>query len=203
MATLKLIIVTPEKLAYQGEVNCVVIPASEGEIGVLPMHLPLVTQIKPGELVISKGERKEYLAVGDGFVTVTQDTVNVLTDMAIEWEDIDEGAAEAAVKRAQEALAEHHDLGSEETAAIQASLAKRALLNFASSGARTANRPKGHGFPENRRLGMSDCISHERFGYLIAESTSKKPLPGSHLAGMFGSTRICRDFFCLMSSALR
>ena len=97
MATLKLVIVTPDKLAYQGEVDSVVIPASEGEIGVLPMHLPLISQIKPGELVISKGGRKEHLAVGNGFVTVTQDTVNVLTDMAIEWENIDEGAAEAAV----------------------------------------------------------------------------------------------------------
>ena len=101
MATLKLEIVTPDKLSFQGEVDSVVIPASEGEMGILPMHIPLVTQIKPGELVITRGHKKEYLAVGEGFVTVTHDTVNVLTDMAIESEHIDEGAAEAAVKRAR------------------------------------------------------------------------------------------------------
>jgi F-type H+-transporting ATPase subunit epsilon len=124
MATLKLEIVTPDKLSFQGEVDSVVIPASEGEMGILPMHIPLVTQIKPGELVITRGHKKEYLAVGEGFVTVTHDTVNVLTDMAIESEHIDEGAAEAAVKRAQDALAGKHELGSEEAAAVHASLAK-------------------------------------------------------------------------------
>jgi F-type H+-transporting ATPase subunit epsilon len=124
MASLKLEIVTPDKSAYKGEVDSVVIPASEGEMEILPMHIPLVTQIKPGELVISKGGRKEYLAIGHGFVSVMQDTVNVLTDMAIEWEKIDEGASEEAAKRAQEALAGRHHLGSEEAAAIQASLAK-------------------------------------------------------------------------------
>ena len=124
MATLKLEIVTPDKSAFQGEVDSVVLPASEGEMEIPPMHISLVTRIKPGELVISKGGRKEYLAVGDGFVTVLQDTVNVLTDMAIDREQIDEGASEAAVKRAQEALAGLQDPGSEEAAAIQASLAK-------------------------------------------------------------------------------
>src|SRR6185295_7649496 len=92
-ATLHLEIVTPEKLAYSSDVESVVIPAAEGEMGVLPMHIPLMTQIRAGELVISKGGHKEYLAVGEGFVTVTQTSVNVLTDMAIEWEHIDEGAA--------------------------------------------------------------------------------------------------------------
>ena len=95
-ATLHLEIVTPEKLAYSAEVESVVIPAVEGEIGVLPQHIPLMTQIHAGELVITKGGQKEYLAVGEGFVTVTQTRVNVLTDMAIQWEHIDEGAAEAA-----------------------------------------------------------------------------------------------------------
>jgi len=124
MAILKLEIVTPDKLTFLGEVDSVVIPASEGEMGILPHHIPLVTQIKPGELVITRGHKKEYLAVGEGFVTINHDTVNVLTDMAVEWEHIDEGAAEAAVKRAQEALAGKHDLGSEESAAVQASLSK-------------------------------------------------------------------------------
>ena len=124
MATLHLEIVTPEKLAYSNDVESVVIPASEGEMGVLPQHIPLMTQIRAGELVITKGGHKEYLAVGEGFVTITQTSVNVLTDMAIEWEHIDESAAEAAIKRAQDALAQKENLGSEEAAAVQAALSK-------------------------------------------------------------------------------
>lgn len=124
MATLHLEIVTPEKLAYKGEVDSVVIPAVEGEMGVLPMHIPLMTQIKAGELVVTKGGKQEYLAVGEGFVSVTQKEVSILTDMAIEWEHIDENAAEAAIKRAQEALAKKGELGSEEAAAVQAALSK-------------------------------------------------------------------------------
>lgn len=124
MATLHLEIVTPEKLAYSSDVESVVIPAVEGEIGVLPMHIPLMTQIHAGELVISKGGHKEYLAVGEGFATITQTRVNILTDMAIQWEHIDEGAAEAAMKRAREALEKKGDLGDEEAAAVQAALSK-------------------------------------------------------------------------------
>lgn len=124
MATLKLEIVTPEKLAYSDDVDSVVIPAVEGEMGVLPMHIPLMTMIHPGELVVKKGGKESFLAVGEGFVTINQTSVKVLTDMAMEWEAIDEHAAEAAVKRAQEAIAAKHDLGSEESAAVQASLAK-------------------------------------------------------------------------------
>ncbi len=124
MATLKLEIVTPEKLAYSDDVDGVVLPAVEGEIGVLPMHIPLMTTIKPGELIVKKGNTESFLAVGEGFVTIDQTSVRVLTDMAIEWDAIDENAAEAAVKRAQEAIANKHELGGEEAAAVQAALAK-------------------------------------------------------------------------------
>ncbi len=124
MATLKLEIVTPERLAYSDDVDSVVIPAVEGEIGVLPMHIPLMTMIHPGELIVKKGNEQKYLAVGEGFVTVNQTSVKVLTDMAIEWESIDENAAEQAVKRAQEAIAGTHELAAEEAAAVQAALAK-------------------------------------------------------------------------------
>ncbi len=124
MATLKLEIVTPEKLAYSDDVDSVVLPAIEGEMGVLPMHIPLMTMIKPGEVVVKKGGTETFLAVGEGFVTINQTSVKVLTDMALEWEAIDEHAAEAAVKRAQEAIASKHELGGEEAAAVQAALAK-------------------------------------------------------------------------------
>ena len=123
MPTLKLEIVTPEKVAYSDDVESVVLPAVEGEMGVLPMHIPVLTQIKPGELVVAKGGAKQYLAVGEGFVSVDQTSVKVMTDMALGWEAIDESAAEAAVARAKETMA-RKDLGAEETAAVQAALAK-------------------------------------------------------------------------------
>ena len=92
-------------------------------MGVLPMHSSLLTQINPGEVIVIKGGTKQFLAVGEGFVSVDQTSVRVMTDMALGWEAIDEGAAEAAVQRAKEAMA-RKDLGSEEAAAVQAALAK-------------------------------------------------------------------------------
>ena len=122
-ATLKLEIVTPEKKAYSDDVEMVVIPAVEGEMGVLPMHVPLMTQMKPGELVVTKGGHNVHLAVGEGFVEITQERVSVLTDMAIEEQQIDEAAAEEAVRRAETAMREKH-LGDEEVASVQAALQK-------------------------------------------------------------------------------
>jgi F-type H+-transporting ATPase subunit epsilon len=84
MATLKLEIVTPETKAYSDDVDMVVLPGVEGEMGIYPMHVPLMTQIKPGELMVTKGGQRSYLAVGEGFVEITQTSVSVLTDMAIE-----------------------------------------------------------------------------------------------------------------------
>ena len=123
MATLKLEIVTPEKVAYSDDVESVVVPAVEGEMGILPMHVALLTQTKPGELVVTKDGIRHYLAIGEGFISVDQASVKVMTDMALGAEAIDETAAEAAVQRAREAMT-RKDLGSEETAAVQAVLAK-------------------------------------------------------------------------------
>jgi F-type H+-transporting ATPase subunit epsilon len=123
MATLKLEIVTPEARAYSDDVDMVVLPAQEGEMGIYPMHVPMVTHIKPGELVVTKGTEVQHLAVGEGFVEITQTRVNVLTDMAIEAQQIDLHAAEEAVKRAEARLREG-DLGGEEVAAVQAALQK-------------------------------------------------------------------------------
>ena len=122
MATLKLEIVTPEKTAYSEDVEMVTLPGSEGELGVYPNHVPLLTTLNPGELRVLKDGRESFLAVGEGFVEITGDAVSVLTDMALEPAAIDEHAAEAAAARAQKAMKEDH--GSEEIAAIQASLQK-------------------------------------------------------------------------------
>ncbi len=124
MATLRLEIVTPEARTYSEDVDMVVIPGIEGEMGVLPQHVPLMTQLTPGALKVTrKGQQDLYLAVGEGFVEITQERVSVLTDMAIEESAIDESAAEKAVERAQAAI-KNKDLGAEENAAVLASLNK-------------------------------------------------------------------------------
>jgi F-type H+-transporting ATPase subunit epsilon len=120
--TLKLEIVTPEKTAYSEDVEMVTLPGSEGELGVYPNHVPLLTTLNPGELRVLKGGKETFLAIGEGFVEITASTVSVLTDMALEPSVIDESAAEAAVARAQAAMKD--DLGKEEVAAVQASLQK-------------------------------------------------------------------------------
>ena len=122
MATLKLQIVTPEATAYSENVEMVTLPGADGELGVYPNHVPLLTTLNPGELRVLKDGRESFLAVGEGFVEITADAVTVLTDMALEVSVIDENAAETAVARAQAAMKEDH--GAEELATIQASLQK-------------------------------------------------------------------------------
>ena len=122
MSTLKLEIVTPEAKVFSQDVEMVFVPGVEGELGILPRHIPLMTMIKPGELRIYSGGQDTLLAVGEGFVEVTGDSVTVLTDMAIEEQNIDESAAEAAVKRAEEALKHSKNIGDEEVASVEASL---------------------------------------------------------------------------------
>jgi F-type H+-transporting ATPase subunit epsilon len=120
--TLKLEIVTPEEKIYSEDVNMVTLPGSEGELGVYPNHVPVLTALKPGELRVVKDGRESALAIGEGFVEIRADGVSVLTDMALQPEKIDVEAAEKAVARAQAAMKEHHT--AEEVAAIQASLQK-------------------------------------------------------------------------------
>jgi F-type H+-transporting ATPase subunit epsilon len=120
--TLRLEIVTPEKTAYSEDVEMVTLPGSEGELGVYPNHVPLLTTLNPGELRVLKAGKETFLAIGEGFVEVTGTSVSVLTDMALDVTAIDESAAEEAVARARAAMKD--DLGKEEVAAVQASLQK-------------------------------------------------------------------------------
>ena len=83
MATLKLEIVTPEAKIYSEDVDMVTLPGSEGELGVYPKHVPLLTTLKPGELRVMKDGRETAMAVGEGFVEIKADAVSVLTDMAL------------------------------------------------------------------------------------------------------------------------
>ncbi|MGA7128668.1 MAG: ATP synthase F1 subunit epsilon [Chthoniobacterales bacterium] len=130
MATLKLEIVTPEGRAYSDDVTMVVLPSIEGEIGVYPAHVPLMTQLLPGELrIIQEGETKE-LVVGSGFIEVTGESVSVLTDSALGEEEIDENATQDAINRAQAALKDKN-LSSDDTAEVEAALARSiAQLRF-------------------------------------------------------------------------
>lgn len=124
---LRLEIVTPEAKTYSDDVDSVVIPGIEGELGVLPMHAPLLTQLEPGELRVLKGGKELLLAVGEGFVEITSEKVAVLTDMAVKESDIDEAAAEEAVRRAEEAMS-GEKLSNEEYAANNAALLRSLAL---------------------------------------------------------------------------
>ncbi len=122
---LQLEIVTPEARIFSGEVDSVVLPGSDGELGILPNHVPLVTTLKPGELVYSQGGKTEYFAVGTGFVEVTGGRASVLTDMAKGESEIDEKGVEEALKRAQERLESiKHDQSTEELAMVQSMIQK-------------------------------------------------------------------------------
>ncbi len=101
---LTLEIVTPEARVYSDTVDNVVIPTVEGEIGVLPGHLPLLSQVTDGELRVAKGSVIETLVIGDGFVQVQGDKVSVLAEHAIDENSIDENAVEEAMQSAQAEL---------------------------------------------------------------------------------------------------
>ena len=121
MSTLKLEIVTPEAKVYSEDVEMVTLPGVEGELGVYPMHVPLMTQIVAGELIVRKDGKDYSFAVGEGFVEITGDHVALITDMAIDAEHIDEAKAEEARRKAEARLGEK--LEDEEVAAINAALA--------------------------------------------------------------------------------
>jgi F-type H+-transporting ATPase subunit epsilon len=99
----------------------VTLTGTEGEMGILPQHMPLMTQLVAGEIIAQKGKDTIFLAVGDGFVQVTGDRVAILTDMAIEADNIDEAKAEEARQLAEGRLAQK--ITDEESAHIQAALA--------------------------------------------------------------------------------
>jgi F-type H+-transporting ATPase subunit epsilon len=118
--TLKLEIVTPDAKTFSDDVDMVTLTGGEGEMGILPQHMPLMTELVAGEIHAIKGGQSIFLAVGGGFVQVTGDRVSVLTDMAIRAENIDEAAVEQARQRAEERLKQK--LSEEDAAMVQATL---------------------------------------------------------------------------------
>lgn len=120
-STLKLEIVTPEAKTYSDDVEMVTLPGVEGEMGIYPLHVPLMTQIVAGEVIIRKEGRDQFFAVGDGFVEITASHVAILTDMAVNADNIDEAKAEEARRAAEARL--QQKLTDEETATVEAALA--------------------------------------------------------------------------------
>ena len=104
MATIRLEIVTPEKMVFSEEVDVILAWGVEGQLGILPHHAPLMTMLQPGDLVIRKGGHEETLTIGGGFLEVRPDKVVILADACERAEEIDVARAEAAKQRAQEAI---------------------------------------------------------------------------------------------------
>jgi F-type H+-transporting ATPase subunit epsilon len=122
MSQLHLKIVTPEKLLVDEEVSQVNVSTEQGEIGILPHHANLMAKLEPGELKIKRNGKEESLAVGDGFLQVTNNVLTVMTDLATYATEIDERAVEEAKKRAEQALSQ--TLSDEEYAETLANLEK-------------------------------------------------------------------------------
>jgi F-type H+-transporting ATPase subunit epsilon len=120
--TLKLEIVTPAGTVYSDDVEMVTLPGVAGQMGVLPRHVPLITYMVPGEMIVRKDGRDQFIATGEGLVEVTGRRVAILTDLAIPADRIDEAAAEEARKRAEARLQER--LSDEDIASVNASLAR-------------------------------------------------------------------------------
>ena len=102
---MRLEILTAEGVLFDGDVDSVVAPGSEGELGILPSHAALMTMLQPGELRYRTAEGESYLAVHGGFMEVRSDHVIVLADAAEHVDAIDAERAEEAVRRAEERIA--------------------------------------------------------------------------------------------------
>ena len=120
--TLKLEIVTPGAVVYSAAVEMVTLPGVEGQLGILPHHVPLLTRVEPGEIIVRRDGHEEYLAVGAGVVEITGSYVGIVTDMAVAAKDIDEARAEEARQRAAARLRDK--ISDEEVASVNAALAR-------------------------------------------------------------------------------
>jgi len=127
MANIKLDIVTAERVVYSDDVDVVVAPGVQGQLGILPHHAPLMTTLQPGELRARKGGEEFSLAITGGFLEVRPDRVIVLADAAERVEEIDIARAEEAKRRAQERL--KHPTHEVNLAQAEASL-RRALTRL-------------------------------------------------------------------------
>jgi F-type H+-transporting ATPase subunit epsilon len=104
VSTVKVLVATAEREVYRGEAEMLVAPGAAGELGILPKHAPLLSQLKPGELRITKGDNVDEVFISGGYIEVQPDMITVLADSAERATDIDEAAALAAQRQAEERL---------------------------------------------------------------------------------------------------
>ena len=138
MSSIKLDVVTAERVVFSDDVDVVVAPGAEGQLGILPHHAPLMTMLQSGELLIKRGGEEHCIVVSGGFLEVHPDRVIVLADAAERAEEIDVCRAEEAMRRAQERLKESSP--GVDTARAEASL-RRALARIDVAGRRRKRRP--------------------------------------------------------------
>jgi len=128
MPGFKVDIVTAERVVYSAEVDAVIAPGVQGQLGILPHHAPLMTTLQAGELIVRKGGQEDIMAISGGFLEVRPDHVIVLADQAERAEEIDAARAEAARQRAEERLKDRHAAGLDATRAETA--LRRALVRL-------------------------------------------------------------------------
>ncbi len=127
MATIRLDVLTPEKLVFAGDVDMILASAVDGQLGILPHHAPLMTMLQPGDLVFRNAGKEESLVISGGFLEVRPDRVVVSADACERAEEIDVARAEAAKERAQKAL--HSSIREVDAAAAEAAL-RRSLARI-------------------------------------------------------------------------
>jgi F-type H+-transporting ATPase subunit epsilon len=136
--TTRLSIVTAEREVFSDDVDEVVAPGVEGQLGILPHHAPLMTTLLPGELLVKKGGEEFYLAISGGFIEVRPDRIIVLADAAERVEEIDIARAEEAKRRAEQRLAE--PMAGVDMARAEAAL-RRSLVRLQVAQRRRKRRP--------------------------------------------------------------
>lgn len=134
--TMHIQVVTPEKVLLDDEADEVIIPTTSGEITLLPHHIPLVSQIAPGIMIIKKHGREEDMVIQGGFIQVTDSIVRILADYAVAGKDISVTQAEEAKKRAEKAMREKT---SEKEVLMAETELQRAILEL-----KAATRKRSH-----------------------------------------------------------
>ena len=142
MATLRLDIVTAEQSVYADDVDMVIAPGVQGQLGILPHHAPLMTTLAHGELLVRKGGEEHYLAISGGFLEVRPDRVIILADAAERAEEIDVARAQEARQKAEQLLSEKGKLGKGDDARAEVAL-RRALARLTVAERVKRRKPRG------------------------------------------------------------
>lgn len=138
--TIRIDVVTAERLVFSDDADIVMVPGVEGEMGILPHHAPIMTMLKPGEVLVRKGTEEHSLAVSGGFLEVKPDHITILADAAERADEIDIARAEEAKRRAEESL-KGRTAAEVDTANAEAAL-RRALARIKVAEKRRQRRPK-------------------------------------------------------------